>query len=161
MTQHLQVTGGCQCGSIRYRAILDPGTAHICHCRMCQKATGNYFMPLASAALATFTLIRGTLSRFRSSAEVERGFCSQCGTPLTFAILGRERISIALGSLDNPALIEPGIQAGVESRMPWFHALAGKSGTVSGDGEPNGPARIAGVAASSRQHPDHDTGRWP
>jgi hypothetical protein len=44
------ITGGCQCGALRYRAEDANSTnPHLCHCRMCQKAAGNYFMPLAGA----------------------------------------------------------------------------------------------------------------
>ena len=37
-----KVTGGCQCGAVRYAASGTLDNAHICHCRMCQKAVGNY-----------------------------------------------------------------------------------------------------------------------
>ncbi len=37
-------SGGCQCGAIRYRIAGELGYPHICHCRMCQKASGNFFM---------------------------------------------------------------------------------------------------------------------
>ena len=42
------IEGGCNCGAVRYRAEAPLTNAHICHCRMCQKAAGNYFLPLAS-----------------------------------------------------------------------------------------------------------------
>ena len=35
------LTGGCQCGAVRYRLDAPPNDANICHCRMCQKATGS------------------------------------------------------------------------------------------------------------------------
>ena len=37
------MTGGCQCGAVRYALMSEPTHASICHCRMCQKAFGNYF----------------------------------------------------------------------------------------------------------------------
>ena len=40
------VTGGCQCGAVRYRADAVLDSSHICHCRMCQKAVGNFFAAL-------------------------------------------------------------------------------------------------------------------
>jgi hypothetical protein len=42
-------TGGCQCGAVRYRIEGELEYPHLCHCRMCQKAAGNYFMPLGFA----------------------------------------------------------------------------------------------------------------
>ena len=41
------MTGGCQCGAVRYALMAEPTHASICHCRMCQKAFGNYIAPLA------------------------------------------------------------------------------------------------------------------
>ena len=39
MTQTM--TGGCQCGRVRYSAEIESDEAYWCHCRMCQKATGG------------------------------------------------------------------------------------------------------------------------
>ena len=35
-------TGGCQCGRIRYSVETDKAQAYLCHCRMCQRATGGF-----------------------------------------------------------------------------------------------------------------------
>ena len=161
MRDTLKVTGGCQCGAVRYRADISPATAHICHCRMCQKAAGNYFMALANAPLSAFEVTRGRIAHFASSASVRRGFCSRCGTPLTFESVGARHINVTLGSLDEPAAVAPVEQSGIESRVPWFAGLADIREETSGAGEKDGGARIANVLASNRQHPDHETAIWP
>ena len=53
------ITGGCQCGAVRYRVEGELSNPHLCHCRMCQKAAGNYFMPLAGAERGKITVTRG------------------------------------------------------------------------------------------------------
>jgi hypothetical protein len=40
-------TGGCQCGAVRYQLLTPPEHACICHCRMCQRASGQPFMAFA------------------------------------------------------------------------------------------------------------------
>ena len=45
-----RITGGCQCGAVRYALHEQPTDPHICHCRMCQKAFGSFFAPLAGVA---------------------------------------------------------------------------------------------------------------
>src|SRR6187431_2983431 len=98
-----RLTGGCQCGAVRYTLHEPPSGPHICHCRMCQKAFGSFFAPLTGVAEAKFELTRGALSTFKSSDQVERGFCKDCGTPLTFRYVASPRIAVSIGSLDDPA----------------------------------------------------------
>jgi hypothetical protein len=149
------LVGGCQCGQVRYKAAIQPKTAHLCHCRMCQKAAGNYFMPLASALKSSFS-VRGEIAYFQSSEPVRRGFCAKCGTPLIFESIGAAHLNVTLGSLDNPAAIMPVDQSGIEARMPWFDQLPSIREEVSGASETDGGARLRLIAQTSHQHPDHD-----
>lgn len=157
--EQVRLTGGCQCGAVRYALHAAPTDPHICHCRMCQKAAGSFFMPLAGVPRDRFELTRGLLAIFRSSDPVERGFCSACGTPLTFSYRDSDRISVTLGSLDDPTAIPPRAQYGIEARMPWFAELAGLPGSTT-EADTSGD-RLAQIRSSNHQHPDHDTAEWP
>ncbi len=146
------MTGGCQCGAVRYALYSEPTEPSICHCRMCQKAFGNYFAPFAGVPMADLAWTRGKPGIFHSSELVERGFCRDCGTPLSFRYVNRDRISVSIGSLDEPARIRPDIQHSIESRLPAFlelHTLPGQTTKESI------PAEWLPKLAS-RQHPDHD-----
>jgi hypothetical protein len=154
------ITGGCQCGAVRFRTTELFDNPHICHCRMCQKAMGNYFAALVSTGKDLLVWTRGTPARFRSSAEVDRGFCKDCGTPLFYDNIHWEDIGLMIGALDEPQLIKPVSQDSVESRMPWFHDITGVPDKGTSE-EIDGPERVEEVRASNRQHPDHDTERWP
>jgi hypothetical protein len=155
----VRLTGGCQCGAVRYALNEQPTYPHICHCRMCQKAFGSFFAPLTGVALDKFELTRGALATFMSSDKAQRGFCRDCGTPLTFHYVGRERIAVSIGSLDEPAKVPPAQQFGIESRMPWFSALAALPGDKTT--EEDDPGLAAAIATTNHQHPDHDTEVWP
>ena len=48
--------GGCQCGAVRFTLEGAPGDASICHCRMCQKAFGNFYAPLATVPATQLSL---------------------------------------------------------------------------------------------------------
>ena len=98
------ITGGCQCGAIRYRIEGPLGKAGICHCRMCQKAFGSWGAALVSVPDGNLTWSRGEPGEFRSSAVVARGFCTDCGTPLYMKEDGYGLWEIAIGSLDKPSL---------------------------------------------------------
>jgi hypothetical protein len=155
----VRLTGGCQCGAVRYALHEQPSQPHICHCRMCQKAFGSFFAPLTGVLREKFELTRGELSIFRSSDRAERGFCRNCGTPLTFHYVGRPRIAVSIGSLDEPAKVPPAHQYGVEARMPWFAALASLPGEKTT--EEDDPTLASAIASTNHQHPDHDTAVWP
>ena len=114
------LTGGCQCGAVRYRLLAEPTGANVCHCRMCQKAGGGPFMTFGGVRLSEFAVTSGAIATFSSSDIAERGFCAECGTPLTYRGLKSDRISVTLGSLDNPGAVEPETQLGVESRVGWL-----------------------------------------
>ena len=66
---------------------------------------------------------RGAPAIFRSSSLAERGFCKDCGTPLTYAFDGTGRISVTINSLDDPETMPPTKQYGVESKVTWFDAV--------------------------------------
>lgn len=145
-------TGGCQCGAVRYRLDAMPDGGVICHCRMCQKASGAPFTAFCGLPRASFVVTRGVISIFQSSDIAERGFCAMCGTPLTYQILGSQRIGVSLGSLDDPNIVVPKEQLGVESRVTWLDAaLAAPEASLS---EWLKSRQI--IAVGSRQHPDHE-----
>jgi hypothetical protein len=126
---------------------------------MCQKAFGSFFAPLAGVPLEKFELTRGKLATIKSSDQTERGFCRDCGTPLTFHYVDKARIAISIGSLDEPERVKPAHQYGVESRLPWFDELTHLAGEATT--EQDAPDLAAAIAASNHQHPDHDTAEWP
>ena len=156
----MDVSGGCQCGAVRYHATEMMDNSHICHCRMCQKAVGNIFAALVAAPRDAITWTRGTPARFRSSDHVDRGFCAKCGTPLFYDDTTGDRVNFTIGSLDNPESFPPHANTGNESRVPWFDTLP----TIEHGGATEQPDREAwwsAIRASNHQHPDHDTDVWP
>lgn len=152
-------SGGCQCGAVRYRFSEKPNGSHICHCRMCQKAFGGFYAPLVGGSLDKFEVTRGTIATFMSSDQAERGFCAKCGTPLTFRYVDSNRLSVAIGSLDNPEAFPPVDQHGTESRLSWVNELGhlpDRGATEAEDAQ-----AAAFIKSTNHQHPDHDTARWP
>lgn len=149
-------SGGCQCGAVRFRIHGRLGDASVCHCRMCQKAFGGFYAPLVSLRDAKLSWTRGQPAKFRSSNFVERGFCANCGTPLTYE--APDGIAVAIGAFDRPQEIAPKLQWGIEGKLPYVDAI------------PTLPANhtLADTNAApflqqlvSYQHPDHDTEQWP
>lgn len=154
------VSGGCQCGAVRFRATAVYDNAHLCHCRMCQKAVGNLFAALVAIPKDSLVWTRGAPATWRSSEHVERGFCGECGTPLTYDDVRNERINVTIGALDEPIRFKPVSQDSIEGRMPWFDELVDVPDFGETD-QPGQSAWAAAIKATNRQHPDHDTDDWP
>jgi len=56
---------------------------------------------------------------------VARGFCADCGTPVTFHDTKSGILEISIGSLEQPDRVPPKISIGIESGLPWINNLAG------------------------------------
>lgn len=124
MNPTLPITGGCQCGAVRYALAATPKST-LCHCRMCQKAVGNVFAALSMIKKAELTWTKGEPAVFRSSTVATRGFCRDCGTPLTFAYDDKDRMEVTTGSLDQPDITPLVEHFGVESRVSWLKLCDG------------------------------------
>lgn len=115
------MTGGCQCGRVRYRVEVDDLDAYLCHCRMCQRATGGFAAALKQVRRDAVTW-EGEPERHRSSPIARRGFCAECGTPLTYEGEGSDGMDLTVGSFDMPERLRPVEHSGVESiHEAWLH----------------------------------------
>lgn len=152
-------TGGCQCGAVRFRATALVGDAHVCHCRMCQKAVGNFFAALVGVPIPDLTWTRGAPATWESSDGIDRGFCATCGTPLFYHYRAGGHVSLCIATFDEPAGIGLKFQSGAEGLLPQVAELAHIKRT--GTTEEDMPDEVVGIAAINRQHPDHDTESWP
>jgi hypothetical protein len=150
-TREPVLTGGCQCGAVRYALYEAPQDGDICHCRMCQKALGNLFGAYAQVPTEQFAWTRGEPAHFKSSSVAERTFCRACGTPLTFRYFAKGHVSVLVGSLDQPERAMPKSQFGIESRISWLDEALRLPGVRTEDDPP--PGGLAAV--QSRQQPDH------
>jgi hypothetical protein len=117
----MEWTGGCLCGAIRWRAGAEPMRVVSCHCRMCRRVSGAPFLTFVHFPVAAFAWIGDVPTRYRSSAEAERGFCPRCGSTLSMheAVLP-DRVQVTLGSLDAPDAVRPDDNVWTESQLPWL-----------------------------------------
>ncbi|HBK91252.1 MAG TPA: aldehyde-activating protein [Parvularcula sp.] len=101
------ITGHCLCGAVAFQSSASPDEADACHCSQCRRWSGHYWASV-NVPLASFKVTKGEdrIGWFRSSDEVRRGFCRDCGSALIWQPdlhPGHSRIiSISAGSLDAP-----------------------------------------------------------
>jgi hypothetical protein len=107
--------GGCACGRIRFTAEVASDEAYLCHCRMCQRASGNVSLAMIGIEQA---LVRWSAEPdwYRSSAIAQRPFCATCGTSLGFRYdKDTTRMDLTVASFDDPARFRPTAHFGAES----------------------------------------------
>jgi hypothetical protein len=117
-----QMTGGCACGRVRFTAQVDSDEAYLCHCRMCQRATGS--ISIAFANLKTANVSWETEPDWYDSSPIaRRPFCNCCGTSLGFRFKeGSENMDLTVASFDDPSRFVPKHHFGAESiHRAWLN----------------------------------------
>ncbi|MCT2400381.1 GFA family protein [Novosphingobium sp. HK4-1] len=110
------MTGGCQCGRIRYSVEVEGEQAGLCHCRKCKKATGGFAAAIAMVQRSAVQWSREP-DWYASSPVGRRAFCSSCGSPLGFAYVDPDEpeMDLYIGSFDEPGFFRPVAHGGAES----------------------------------------------
>lgn len=120
-------TGGCQCGRVRYRFSSDQAQAYLCHCRMCQRATGGFAAALVNVPAESFEWLSEP-AWYASSPIARRPFCPDCGSPLGFVYndsAAEGALDVTYGTLDEPERLKPLAHFGVESiHEAWIDTSA-------------------------------------
>jgi hypothetical protein len=119
------LTGGCQCGAVRYECSAEPLFTGNCHCRDCQKSTGGAYVP-AFAVPAQAVKITGDVKYYESRADsgnmFNRVFCPICGSRLFGKAAALPQfLLVTAGSLDDPSRFKPSMDFFTASAQPWDH----------------------------------------
>lgn len=125
------LTGGCHCGSIRYRVEGEIVGACICHCASCRRTVGAESVGWLSVGTDALVLLAGDPTRYTSSPGVTRTFCPVCGTSLTYQFEAGQ-IDIILASLDDPEAVVPTREFWLDHRLSWNPANPDLAGSPEG-----------------------------
>jgi hypothetical protein len=117
-----QMTGGCSCGRVRYSVRIDDHDAYLCHCRMCQRATGSISIAFKSVRVADVQW-QHQPDWYESSPIAERPYCRECGTSFGFRFKeGSDKMDLTVASFDDPSPFRPKHHFGVESmHRAWLN----------------------------------------
>ena len=106
---------------------------------------GRLFAALAGAPKSAFAWTRGEPAMFASSNLAKRGYCRDCGTPLSFSYdLPEARFYVTIGSMDDPGAAPIVKQFGVESRVGWVKFCEDVPAERTGE-DPKAAAFFAGM----------------
>ncbi len=113
--------GGCACRKVRFTAAIDGDAAYLCHCRMCQRASGSISLAMVNVEQAAVSWSIEP-DWYDSSAIAQRPFCAACGTSLGFRYRnGTSKMDLTVASFDDPSRFRPTSHFGAESiHGPWL-----------------------------------------
>ena len=116
------MTGGCAFGKVRVEAQVENDDAYLCHCRMCQRATGSISIAFKNVKQADVTWA-GQPDWYDSSPIAIRPYCRECGTSLGFQFKqGSENMDLTVASFDDPSGFKPKHHFGAESmHRAWIN----------------------------------------
>ena len=116
-----ELSGGCACGRVRYRARIANDEAYLCHCRMCQRATGSVSIAFKNVRKADVDW-ESEPDWYQSSPIARRPYCRDCGTSLGFAFPDSENMDLTVASFDDPSRFRPVHHFGAESlHRAWIN----------------------------------------
>ncbi len=121
MTTRIAASGGCLCGNIRHEAAGPLVHSLVCHCRMCQRASGSAFMGLMFVSSNDLRLTKGETRTYGSSTTGIRHFCGDCGSSLFFERVSSALHGILVGSLDDPDLFDPKMHICLSGKQRWVN----------------------------------------
>ena len=115
-------SAGCACGKVRFSAGVDNDEAYLCHCRMCQRATGSVSIAFKQVLQAELRW-ESEPDWYDSSPIALRPYCAACGTSLGFKFKeGSEKIDLTVAAFDDPSRFVPKWHFGAESiHRAWLN----------------------------------------
>ncbi len=130
------MTGGCQCGEVRYRlAAQAMPPVYCCHCLECQTWSGSAFTEQAVVGESQIEVTQGETVIYcrtsNSGAESTQHVCRTCHTRLWNTNSARAGIAVLrAGTLDASDTLLPRAHIWVKRKQPWI---------VIADGVPSWP----------------------
>jgi hypothetical protein len=127
-----KLDGRCLCGAMTYSCDAEPIFTAICHCKDCQRQTGTAFSIVVGVPVDAVVVSGDSLASFSTvgedhGQEVERRFCSTCGSPVVSAMAANPGVMvIKAGTLDDASWLEPQLEVWGRSAQPWVGPPQGR-----------------------------------
>jgi hypothetical protein len=125
MSSIYPLSGGCDCGYIRYQLESKPLFVHCCHCRWCQRETGASFALNAVIEAERTELLNGHLDVVNTPSASGSGQlisrCPKCQIAIwsNYSGTGPSFNFVRVGTLDEPDHLPPDIHIFTGSKQPW------------------------------------------
>ena len=116
------LTGSCQCGEVRFEADGPVEDFSHCHCSICRRVHGAPYVSWGGVPKAGFRYLYGEelLTRYASSDDIDRYFCSRCGSHLLCDFKAEPHmLYLALGVVEGGPDLPQGYHFFMNFKAPW------------------------------------------
>ena len=122
------LTGGCQCGAVRYELRAAPLVFYLCHCTTCQQQSSSAFGESVCVRTADIT-VTGEMAVFHADTDSGRAkhceFCPRCGSRIAHGRRpGVESFNLKGGTFDDHSWMIPAGHIWTASKQPFFAIAA-------------------------------------
>ena len=115
------LSGGCECGAVRYQVADEFLYSSNCHCSRCRAATGSAFKAFAGIERNKLDVVDGRDSLLVvGETDSNDTRCGTCGSLLFSVVRDGAYVHVAMGSLVDAPSIRPTSHIFVGSKAPWF-----------------------------------------
>lgn len=120
MPDHL-VQGRCLCGTVRFEIDKAIDTVVNCHCESCRRQCSSPMTTFVGVGDGKWRWLSGPPKVYNSSPGVERRFCPECGSPISFRSKNMSgMMHFYVASLDNPENFQPTLHCSYEEKLSWL-----------------------------------------
>jgi len=125
------MTGGCDCGYVRYEVKQKPIYVHCCHCSWCQRETGTAFALNALVETSEVSQLSHAPQNIDTPSASGRGQkiarCPKCQVALWshYSGIGELLSFIKVGTLDEVDQMPPDIHIFTSTKQAWLELPAG------------------------------------
>ncbi|MGR3609655.1 MAG: GFA family protein, partial [Sulfitobacter sp.] len=113
------LTGRCFCGAVHWKSRSHILWAALCHCKDCRRAASSDYVSWLGVERQSVEW-SGPRKVYRSSSLVERSFCDDCGSPLSFETeVFEDETHLYAATLNSPEVYRPKAHIFWSERLPW------------------------------------------
>ncbi len=117
------ITGGWECGSVKYKVNGELVDYCHCHCSICRRLHGAAFVTWGGIRRKDFSCTSGEdrLKAYAYSDRADSLFCDSCGSRVLVDFKTEDdMLYITMGTVDGDVDCPPGFHQFAGSKAPWY-----------------------------------------
>jgi hypothetical protein len=124
------IEGSCHCGSVHFKAAVDPEKVFVCHCTDCQTLSGSPFRVVALCGAETLKWLGEKPNKYVKTAHSGKrrvqAFCGTCGSPIYSSddVESPAIYALRAGCIHQRDELQPKAQMWCQSTQQWLETLS-------------------------------------